>query len=157
MFSLFSSTFLFKPFPKTSGFPIQIVKGDRKNSILWERESGLHVLIQVFMFILRALFFVFACAHRFACWNRTRNREINHYALILTRSFINFLLGRGRAQSTLLCLPRIKYWVMSCQNDSIALTYLWTLIGHFARVVLGLSGMFLSFVTMFWYSQVSLQ
>ena len=33
------------------------------------------------MFILRALFFVFARTHRFAYWTRTRNREINDCAL----------------------------------------------------------------------------
>ena len=36
--------------------------------------------IRVGMFVLRAVFFVFARAHRFAHWTRTRNREIKHCA-----------------------------------------------------------------------------
>ena len=38
--------------------------------------------IWVGMYILRALFIVFAHAHRFAHWTRTRNRENNHCALM---------------------------------------------------------------------------
>ena len=71
-----------KPGPRRT---ILIVKTNRKKSLLmritmmrsWTACMG----IRVGKFILRALFFVFACAHRLAHWTRTRNREINRCAL----------------------------------------------------------------------------
>ena len=80
-----SSSSLFKPIPKTDN-------ADSKNQqqnclfmrIMKMKSWIVCVGIRAGMCILRALFFVFARAHRFAHCARTRNREINHCALICT-------------------------------------------------------------------------
>ena len=65
--------------------------------------------IQVGMLILRALFFVFARAHRFAHWTRTRNREINHcaqmhetqYIVVYNVTLLEVLLAEARDISSI--------------------------------------------------------
>ena len=86
--SISSSSSLFKPIPKTDNADS---KNQQKIAFLWKswRWKFACVGIRVGMFTLRALFFVFARAHRFAHWTRTRNRENNHCALLTNPAVVH--------------------------------------------------------------------
>ena len=117
------------PVPKTPGFPTQIVKGNRKYFHLMRKRNWTACIgTDVHVYFEGSVFLVFARAHRFAHWTRMRNREINHYALILKMPKKNIPTWISLKKITSGRINCNAGWVFLCKSTAYRWRTVWPLL-----------------------------